>query len=202
MRPTSSSLALCLGIALAACSTPGDAALPSQLVRLYDEAAPAGLLEIEADRNGTILELEAEIPTSALPEAVVAAAREQLPGAEIVGAEHEFVGDLEGYEVKMRSDGVDYELVLDLDGVLLEKEVAMEPADAPSAVMEGARAAVSGGELKSVERVERTGETEYHVKFQRDGASYKVVLRPDGSVLRRVREARAELEIPLPASFR
>ena len=32
---------------------------------------------------------------------------------------------------------------------------------------------------------------------RQDGASYKIVLSPEGDVLRKVREQRAEIEIPL-----
>ena len=40
-------------------------------------------------------------------------------------------------------------------------------------------------------------ERKAHVKKLKDGASYKIVLARDGTVIRKVREARAEIEIPL-----
>jgi len=57
---------------------------------------------------------------------------------------------------------------------------------------------IPGGVFKSVERIERGDGVTYHVKLLRGGASYKVSLSPEGEVLRRVREAKAEIEIPLP----
>jgi len=58
--------------------------------------------------------------------------------------------------------------------------------------------AIPGGSVKSVERIEHGDAVEYHVKLGRGGASYKVVLGPKGTVRRKVREAKVELEIPLP----
>ena len=37
----------------------------------------------------------------------------------------------------------------------------------------------------------------YHVKSTLKGGSYKVIVSPEAKVLRRVREQRAEIEIPL-----
>ena len=191
-------LILALAAALfAGCQASSMGRLPAGLVDLYDNAAPGGWMEIEADRSGRIIEMEAEIPVSALPPAVRAAADRELPGGQIVGAEREIVGGRHGYEVKKRKDGREYELVFTRGGELLEKEVGLSRDEAPRAVMDAASAAMPGASFKSVELVERGAEKLYHVKFTRDGVSYKVALTPEGVVTRRVREQKAEIEIPL-----
>ena len=171
--------------------------MPADLVDLYDNAAPGGWMEIEAERDGTIIELEAEIPIEALPASVKAAAERELPGGTIIGAEREIVGGRQGYEVKKRKGGREYELVFTPEGELLEKEIGLKQAEAPAPVIKAATAAIPGGRFKSVERIERGDEILYHVKLVRSGASYKVELTADGTVKRKVREQKAEIEIPL-----
>jgi len=173
--------------------------LPGVMVEMYDEGKPDGWIEIEADRKGHILSIEADIPVAALPADIRAAAEAELPGATITGAERERMGKTDGYEVKLSKGGREYELVYNADGKLLEKEVSLRRGEEPSGVVQAAMDAVPGSRFRSVERIER-GEGKgdvYHVKLIRDNASYKVEVDPEGNVLRAVREARAEIEIPL-----
>ena len=81
---------------------------------------------------------------------------------------------------------------------MLETEKSLTPDEAPAAVLEAAERAVPRSSFKSVEIISHvSGHQEYHVKRTRNGASYKVVLHTDGRVIRKVREHRAEIEIPL-----
>ncbi|KAA3604972.1 MAG: hypothetical protein DWQ01_20420 [Planctomycetota bacterium] len=176
--------------------------VPGTLVELYDRAAPDGVIEIELQRDGSIIEMEAEVPVSQLPETVLAAAQAEMPEAQVTGAELEYQGRDRVWEVKLRYLDRDHELVIDDAGNLLEFERELGWDEAPPEVLEGANLAIQGGNPVSVEILgilQESGEYEnlYHVKLDRDGARYKVELSPNGEVLRKVREARAEIEIPL-----
>ena len=188
---------LTMAAAMLACQSPGLGRLPAELVELYDAAAEDGMMEIEANRDGAIIEIEADIPVADLPEEIRAAAKKQLPGGRITGAEIEIVAGRRGYEVKMAKNGVAYEFVFGPDGKLLETERSLKRSEAPAAVLAAAQGAIEGGTFKSVEIIEVGGETLYHVKLMRGGSSYKVELAKDGTIRRAVREARAEIEIPL-----
>lgn len=177
-------------------TTEGLGRLPRSVVLLYDQAAPDGIIEIEVDRDGSLREIEADIPVEDLPEHVRAVALERLPGATITGAEREIQPDGEGWEVKLLSDGVAWEVVVDEDGGIVETEQELDLEDAPPEVLETADLTI-GGTYKSVELITRGSAAEYHVKKAMDGASYKLIVAPDGTLIRAVREARAELEIPL-----
>jgi uncharacterized membrane protein YkoI len=154
-------------------------------------------MEIEATRDGRVIEIEADILVEDLPPAVLAAADAELPGGRVVGAEIEIVGGRMGYEVKKTKRGREYEFVFTAEGVLLEKEIGLRPSEAPAAVLQSAASAFPDAKLKSVERIERGAVTVYHVKMLREGASYKLELDGNGAILRKVREAKAEIEIPL-----
>lgn len=192
-------LPVLLLLPLTACQT-GLGGTP-RIVELYDAADPAGVLEIEMHRSGAIREIEAEIPISDLPDAVIQAAQKAAPGGEITGGEREITETGSGWEVQVRNDGADWEFVIDDEGNVLETEEPIGPGDGPAALVDNAaREVPNGGSLKSIERITFHGEVdtlEYHVKFEHNGASYKVVLDEQANVKRAVREQRAEIEIPL-----
>ena len=171
--------------------------LPKEAVELYDMGKPDGWMEIEANRDGTILEMEADIEISQVPAAVMEAAKKALPGGRVTGAELEIVGRTRAYEVKMSKGGIGYEFVFTPDGKLIESEKELRRSEAPKGVVEAGLAAVPGSRFKSVEVIEREGAKTYHVKSTLKGGSYKMVVAPDGKVIRAVREAKAEIELPL-----
>jgi len=182
-------------LCLAACA--GLGSMPGVVVEMYDKVSPDGMIEIEAERSGKIIEIEAEIAVDDVPANVREAAAAQLPGGRVTGAEYEVVGRKRSYEVKMAKGGRDYEFVFDLDGNLLESEKELMRNEAPKAVADAGIAAVPGANFKSVEILTAGGEDVYHVKTTKGGATYKIVLSEDGTVLRKVREQRTELEIPI-----
>lgn len=191
-------------IALGLTGCGGLGAVSPKLVELYDIAAEDGMIELELERDGTILEMEADIPVSALPDVVREAAMKKAPGARITGAEREFNAKGAAWEVKLNHEGRDWEFVIDDEGSILEVEKELRRSEAPQAVLAAAKGAVTGGVFRSVEEIKKychdggeAYETEYHVKKMIAGVSYKIVLDPSGNVKRKVREHKAEIEIPL-----
>jgi hypothetical protein len=192
------SVSIAAFLALGACASTGNLGeVPEDLVDLYDAVRPGGVIELEIDRDGSIREMEADVPVEALPAAVVAAARARHPGARITGAERELTREGTGWEVKLELEGRMLELVYDEEGELLETERELRRSEAPNVVLASAMQAVDGGTFISVEVVEQGDTKLYHVKLEKAGVSYKVVLTPEGEITRKVREQRAELEIPL-----
>lgn len=184
-------------ITLAACGSPGLGTAPRSLVSLYDDLAPEGVIQIEMDRDGTIIAMEGAIPVESLPASVREAALAFLPEGTVTGAEREFLLGVAAWEVKLRSEGRDWEVVADTRGNILVTEKMLVRGEAPAAVMDTANATVTGGSLTSVELVTRGQVESYHVKKEKGGVHYKLEIAPDGTLLRKVREARAEIEIPL-----
>lgn len=188
--------ALLLTLASCASSSGGLGTMPVGVVELYDAASPTGLMEVELARDGTVLEMEADVDPASLPPGIRSAALERLPGATITGAERELHPDGRFWEVKLTHEGREWEVICDDQGKVVETEQELRREDAPPAVLAAANKAV-GGSFRSVELIEGRSGTSYHVKKLLDGASYKIVISPEGEVLRKVREQRAEIEIPL-----
>jgi hypothetical protein len=197
MKRSRTALVLAAALGLSSCGSTGLGRVPDALVGLYDQAKPDGVIEIEIDRDGVIREMEAEIAIDRLPDRVRKVALERRPGAQIVGAEREVQLGGTFWEVQMLHQGRRVEMVLDSDGAIHETERELRREEAPQPVFDAVERALPGGTFESVEVVERADATEYHVKKTRDGARYKLVIAPNGRLVRLVREARAEIEIPL-----
>lgn len=180
---------------LVACAGPERA--PSSLVELYDMTAHDGAMEIEFDRDGNFLEIEADVPVETVPESLRRITRLAHPDAVVTGAEREVQGDTWTWEIKFTSGGRAMEIVLDEQGNVLETERELERDEAPSEVLEASRRAIPDSSFLSVEVIKSEDALTYHVKRQRGGARYKIVLSANGVVLRKVRETTAEIEIPL-----
>jgi hypothetical protein len=188
----------CLLPLLFTVSCGGMGQVSTRLVELYDLVDPAGGIEIEVDRGGTVREMEADVAFESLPEAVRQAAKEQMPGATVVGAEREFQAGGAGWEVKLSHEGRAYELIFDDAGKLVETEKSITLGEVPPLVVATAEGQMPGRGWKSIEVIERGGAAaEYHFKKDVKGASFKVVVAADGKLLRKVREQRAEIEIPV-----
>lgn len=196
-------LALVAAILAGGCQSltagPEDGKIPMIIVEMSALAGPGEVVEIEAAADGTLLEVEAGIPVSQVPQHILDAAGRRLPGAAVIGAEVEWVGGRRAYEVKMASEGLDHEFVYLENGFLVETEEEIRVADAPAGLVDTALRMVPGSALKSVEKVTRDGVPAYHVKVTKGPDTFKTVLSPDGKVLRHVREVKAELEIPIRA---
>lgn len=186
-----------LSLPLVACSATGGHSAPPELTTLYDEVALDGAMELEMERDGTFLELEADVPLERVPETLMAAFRAAFPEGRPTGAEREVQDGVWTWEVKFVSGGRAMEIVLDEGARILEVERELTTAEAPAAVLTASEQAVPGSVFVSVESIEAAAGTTYHVKRTRGEARYKIVLSPDGAVLRKVREVLAEIEIPL-----
>ena len=171
--------------------------VPMVLVELYDRGAPAGMLELEIDRDGRVHALEVDIAPSELPMGVRSSVLARMPGAQITGAEREVLPSGRAWEVKLEHQGRAWEFVVDDAGGVIETEKTLERSEVPGVVVDAAELSMPGGEFASFEIIESAMRSEYHVKKTLDGASYKLVIAPNGTLVRRVREARAEIEIPL-----
>jgi hypothetical protein len=83
-------IGILIALALIACGGDADDKLPAQVIEMYDASTPDGTIEIEATRDGTILEIEVTYPVDKVPQAVKDAAEKDLPGP-ITGAEFEYI---------------------------------------------------------------------------------------------------------------
>jgi hypothetical protein len=160
---------------------------------------PDGRVEFAIDASGRVREVEFHCRAEDVPPAVRAAADRILPGGTVEDCEKEHVGGVVYWEVSKRIDGRKQEVMLTADGRVHSKEIEIDPATAPQAVVQAAAQAVLNGRFVSIEEIRDAKERlqEYHVKMEREGRKYKLVLDPQGKVLETVRETLAEIEVPV-----
>lgn len=196
-------LVLPWALGLAACATTTISRAPAEMLELFAALKSDGAMELEFTRDGTFLDMEAEIPLTSVPETVRSSVEAAFPGAELTAAELELQSGAWTFEVAFTtnlsgSDGP-MQAVVTPGGQILETERELPPRLWPESVLAAAEDALPGTTLVSVDVVSATDvEDRYHVKSERDGAKYKVTVTASGVVLSRVREVPAELEIPLP----
>ncbi|MEM9379744.1 MAG: hypothetical protein AAGB93_07310 [Planctomycetota bacterium] len=200
MTRTPLHLVALLGTALASCAAPGAPPAPTappELVLLFDQLAPDGALELEFDRHGRFGDMEAEVSVALVPEVVREAVARAHPGVELTSAEREFQSGAWTWEVGFEEEGRGVQVVVSDAGELLETERELEPWETLDEVLVAAEATLRYSTLVSVDHVTSASGEEYHVKRELQGARYKIVVTPKGEVLRTLREARAEIEIPV-----
>ena len=190
-------LSICAAGLLAACASSDVGSIPDELIVLSDAAAADGTIELAVERDGEIRQMNATIPVSTLPANVREAALLKFPGAQVTGASREVHPEGDFYEVQVSQAGRAHEIVLDDEANVKTVVRAVDRKDVPQVVVDSADRAVPGGTFTGAEQIERGDETCYRIRKTRDGVAYNVLVKPDGTVERRAREARAQIEVPI-----
>jgi len=175
---------------------------PSSTSRDVLIVPPDGKVEFAVDEDGRVEEVEFHCKPAELPQAVLQAADLAYSGGRIVDCEKEHRDGDVYYEVTKEINGREFEVLVTPEGVIERREIEVDAGSLPQAVNAAADQAVPGGRrTKSEEIRDRENKLEeYHVKIERQGLRFKVVLTPEGRVLRVARETLAEIEVPVQLS--
>ena len=92
------------------------------------------------------------------------------------------------YKVEYKKDGRKFELKIDDDGKVLEKEEALTMEELPQAVQKTVKVESAGAEIKELVMESEEGKTFYEVEFEKDGKEYEVKILEDGTILKRETE--------------
>ncbi len=130
---------------------------------------------------------EKKIEISALPKAVVKAAKKAFPEAQIVGAAKETEDGETIYEVEMKLDGKSIDLAIDDEGEIEEIEKEIEVEDLPRAVIKAARKKFPEGKIAKVEEVSDEDDHvvyELAIETKKGGKTIEVIMSPNGKILK------------------
>jgi len=96
--------------------------------------------EVEKDfvylPDGTLLQIEEDMPVKSLPEVIVKSVKKAYPEGEIDEADKITRGDKIEYEIVVEVDEIDYELLISSDGKILSSVQVGEDEDEPGDVDE------------------------------------------------------------------
>lgn len=86
-------------------------------------------IDVALKEDGTILEIEKEIPAADLPKPVADALKAKYPKAKVAKAEEITKGKKKSFEVHLKDDDKSLEAVLDPSGKILKEEEGEEDED-------------------------------------------------------------------------
>ena len=134
-------------------------------------------------------EKELKVCKMTLPEAVTAAIQSLYPQAEIQEVEKDQEGIML-YEIEVQQNGMELELSIAPDGIVVEEEQEIAVEDLPQAIQD----AIAGKDVEeAVKEVTYyvvtltkldTPETSYEVELKQNGRKSEIEFAPDGTVLK------------------
>jgi len=119
-----------------------------------------------------------------LPAPVQKTVHEQSQGAEIRNISKEMEKGKLNYEVEMKANGHNKDILVDPAGNVTEVEEQVEVASLSPAVQEGVKKAAGGGQVRSVESLMHEGKlTSYEVHIAANGKRLEKHVSPEGMIL-------------------
>jgi uncharacterized membrane protein YkoI len=162
-----------------------------------EDALNAKKIEMAVDTMGKPTEVEYHISPAQVPEVVREAMDKLHPGGPYTGAEKEWNKGKLYYELTREVKGMEVEAMFTPDGQLFQQEIEVPASKVPAGVQTAARAALSGGKVKKWEEIRDADSLlQYHVKMERAGKHYKIMLTTAGRVTAVLREVPSEIEVP------
>lgn len=130
-------------------------------------------------------EQESRVKMRDLPAAVQQTVREQSKGAVVRGLSREVENGETNYEVELRVNGHNRDVLIDPNGVVVEVEEQVTLASLPAAVRTAVEQNAAGGKVVLVESLTK-GDTlmwyEAHVK--KGGKSREIKINPEGQLVK------------------
>ena len=127
---------------------------------------------------------EKKIPRADLPPAVEKTVAAQSQGATIKGFSQEKEKGQTYYEAEMTVSGHSKDVLIDVNGVVVEVEEQVAFDSLPSAVKEGLQAKAGAGKILKVESLTKHDKlVAYEAKVQTDGKKTEIQVGPDGKPL-------------------
>jgi len=127
---------------------------------------------------------EKKIPRADLPPAVEKTVAAQSQGAIVKGFSQEKENGQIYYEAEMTVSGHSKDVLIDVNGVVVEVEEQVALDSLPSAVKEGLQAKAGAGKILKVESLTKHDKlVAYEAKVQTDGKKTEIQVGPDGKPL-------------------
>ena len=163
-------------------------------------------LEVKLAEDGTIVEVESQLPVSDLPKTVIDAAAKAAPKAKIEKAKKEqILTDSKlnklptptiNYSLEVKQGDKEGELTISADGTVVEplkwekeekeekkKEVKASKAELPAAAAKAFKDAFPKGKIEKLDVDNENGVTVYDIEFKNGPAEQETDITADGTIL-------------------
>ena len=130
---------------------------------------------------------ETTVDTKAIPEQVLAAFAKEFPDFEIASVEKEEIDGTSYYEIEIKDDKIERDIVFLEDGTLYSVEEEIASKDLPMAVMDAVKKAWPKGEVDEAEKITKESEVEFEIVVElTDGdneTEYEMIVAADGKII-------------------
>jgi hypothetical protein len=131
-------------------------------------------------------EESATIEKKDVPEKVLASFNKAYPNAEIAAVEKEEMNGAAYYEIAIKGDKAERDIIYLEDGTLYSIEEAIQVADLPGTVTDALTKAYPKGQIDEADRITRGSETEFEVLVEvTEGdaeTEYEIIVASNGSI--------------------
>lgn len=142
-------------------------------------AAPTGSQKEEGG------EQESRVKMKDLPAAVQQTVREQSKGATIRGLSREVENGETNYEVELRVNGHNRDVLIDPSGAVVEVEEQVTLASLPAVVRTAIEQNAAGGRVSLVESLTKGGTLRwYEAHVKKAGKSREIKINPEGQLVK------------------
>ncbi|MBX3616828.1 PepSY domain-containing protein [Nitrosomonas sp.] len=129
---------------------------------------------------------EEKVSKDQVPKAVLEAFEKAYPNAKEVEFEKEMIEGKAAYEVEYKENGKEYEILYDSEGVVLQKEEAIDVKTLPEPVVQAITKAYPEATIKEAEKVMAPDGTitGYEVEIKTEGKELELELDTFGKILK------------------
>jgi hypothetical protein len=176
------------------------AALDGEIVKTATVAANVQKIKIRVDAEGGIVKQSLyHDKADALPAKVLELAKTRFPSGTIRDYETELYADRgRVYEVEVEDAGKSCEVAATPEGTEVYTECEVDPASLAAELKAAIEKAAPGGKILEAETKKGPDVDEVTVEVEVDGRELYLRMRPDGTLIQKLRRIPAIVEIPLP----
>ncbi len=132
--------------------------------------------------SGLVFAAETPVKMKDLPEAVQKTVKEQAKNAKLRGLSKEVENGQTFYEAETVVNGKNRDVLIDVNGAVVEVEEATTLASIPEAAQKALKAAAGSGKILGVETVTKGSVVSYEAVIQKGGKKSEVAVNADGSL--------------------
>jgi uncharacterized membrane protein YkoI len=125
---------------------------------------------------------ESRVKMQDLPEAVQRTVKEQTKNAKLRALAREVENGQTFYEAETVANGKNRDVLIDVQGKVVEVEEATTLASIPDAAQKALTAAAGSGKIVTVETITKDSVVSYEAVIQKGGKKSEVAVTADGSV--------------------
>ncbi len=139
--------------------------------------------ELVMNYKGNILKHQQDLYISEIPKAVLETIKSKVAFFDVKDADRFEEGSEISYRVKFEISGKSHEFWIDNKGELLKYIKELKDSEVPVQVLNAAKAAYNGYEIRNANLTEESGKVIYNLEMRKSKVKVQLLFNPDGKIL-------------------